>query len=82
MVNYLDWEAMMQVVVWFLLATFVHFYSNENLPYNIRMVAFSRRRKQRKNGLNSVLKHLPELECTIVGEPTLIQLVTEKGCGT
>jgi acetylornithine deacetylase len=29
-----------------------------------------------KNKINSVLKGLPELECAIVGEPTLMQLAT------
>lgn len=63
-----------------LLATFVHFYCNENLPYNIVMVASAEEESSGKNGLNSVLKHLPELECAIVGEPTLMQLaVAEKG---
>ncbi|WP_426095806.1 M20 family metallo-hydrolase [Flavobacterium sp. DSR2-3-3] len=63
-----------------LLATFVHFYSNENLPYNIVIVASAEEESSGKNGLNSVLKHLPELECAIVGEPTLMQLaVAEKG---
>lgn len=63
-----------------LLATFVHFYSNETLPYNIVMVASAEEESSGKNGLNSVLKHLPELECAIVGEPTLMQLaVAEKG---
>jgi len=63
-----------------LLATFVHFYSNENLPYNIVMVASAEEESSGKNGLNSVLKHLPKLECAIVGEPTLMQLaVAEKG---
>ncbi|SFF19879.1 M20 family metallo-hydrolase [Flavobacterium xueshanense] len=63
-----------------LLATFVYFYSNENLPYNIVMVASAEEESSGKNGLNSVLKHLPELECAIVGEPTLMQLaVAEKG---
>ncbi|MFV5696246.1 M20 family metallo-hydrolase [Flavobacterium sp. LB3P122] len=63
-----------------LLATFVHFYSNENLPYNIVMVASAEEESSGKNGLNSVIKHLPELECAIVGEPTLMQLaVAEKG---
>jgi acetylornithine deacetylase len=63
-----------------LLATFVHFYSNENLPYNIVMVASAEEENSGKNGLNSVLKHLPELKCAIVGEPTLMQLaVAEKG---
>lgn len=63
-----------------LLATFVHFYANENLPYNIVVVASAEEESSGKNGLNSVLKHLPELECAIVGEPTLMQLaVAEKG---
>ena len=63
-----------------LLATFVYFYSTENLPYNIVMVASAEEESSGKNGLNSVLKHLPELDCAIVGEPTLMQLaVAEKG---
>jgi acetylornithine deacetylase len=63
-----------------LLATFVHFYSNENLPYNLVMVASAEEESSGKNGLNSVLKHLPELDCAIVGEPTLMQLaIAEKG---
>ena len=63
-----------------LLATFVHFYSHENLPYNIVMVASAEEESSGKNGLNSVLKHLPELDCAIVGEPTLMQLaIAEKG---
>ena len=63
-----------------LLATFVHFYNQENLAYNIVMVASAEEESSGKNGLNSVLKHLPELDCAIVGEPTLMQLaIAEKG---
>lgn len=63
-----------------LLATFAHFYSNEKLPYNIVMVASAEEESSGKNGLNSVLKHLPKLDCAIVGEPTLMQLaIAEKG---
>ncbi len=63
-----------------LMATFVHFYTNENLLYNIVMVASAEEESSGKNGLNSVLKHLPQLDCAIVGEPTLMQLaVAEKG---
>lgn len=63
-----------------LLATFVHFYTHENLPYNIVMVASAEEESSGKNGLNSVLKHLPKLDCAIVGEPTLMQLaIAEKG---
>lgn len=63
-----------------LLATFVHFYTAENLPYNIVIVASAEEESSGKKGLNSVLKNLPELECAIVGEPTLMQLaIAEKG---
>ncbi|OAB29714.1 acetylornithine deacetylase [Flavobacterium fryxellicola] len=63
-----------------LLATFTYFYSDENLPYNIVMVASAEEESSGKKGLNSVLKHLPPLDCAIVGEPTLMQLaIAEKG---
>jgi acetylornithine deacetylase len=63
-----------------LLATFVHFYQQENLPYNLVMVASAEEESSGKKGLNSVLQHLPELDCAIVGEPTLMQLaIAEKG---
>jgi acetylornithine deacetylase len=63
-----------------LLATFVYFYQLKNLSHNIVIVASAEEESSGKNGLNSVLKHLPELECAIVGEPTLMQLaIAEKG---
>jgi acetylornithine deacetylase len=63
-----------------LMATFVYFYAKENLSHNIVMVASAEEESSGKKGLNSVLKHLPELDCAIVGEPTLMQLaVAEKG---
>ncbi|TDD97467.1 M20 family metallo-hydrolase [Flavobacterium cellulosilyticum] len=63
-----------------LIATFTHFYAFKNLPYNIVIVASAEEESSGKNGLNSVLKHLPKLECAIIGEPTLMQLaVAEKG---
>lgn len=63
-----------------LLATFTYFYSNENLSHNIVMVASAEEESSGKNGLNSVLKHLPQLELAIVGEPTQMELaIAEKG---
>jgi acetylornithine deacetylase len=63
-----------------LLATFTHFYPRENLPYNMVVVASAEEESSGKNGLNSVLKHLPKLDFAIVGEPTLMQLaIAEKG---
>ena len=63
-----------------LLATFVHFYAMENLSHNIFIVASAEEESSGPNGLNSVLKHLPKLDCAIVGEPTEMQLaIAEKG---
>lgn len=63
-----------------LIATFTHFYEAENLPYNLVMVASAEEESNGPNGLNSVLKHLPTLDCAIVGEPTEMQLaIAEKG---
>jgi acetylornithine deacetylase len=63
-----------------ILATFTHFYATENLSHNIVMVASAEEESSGPNGLNSVLKHLPELDCAIVGEPTEMQLaIAEKG---
>ncbi len=63
-----------------LMATFTYFYDRDNLPYNIVIVASAEEESSGKKGLNSVLKSLPELDCAIVGEPTLMQLaIAEKG---
>ena len=63
-----------------LLAAFNYFYGTENIPYNIVMVASAEEESSGPNGLNSVLKHLPKLDCAIVGEPTEMQLaIAEKG---
>lgn len=63
-----------------LLATFTYFYLAQDLSYNLVIVASAEEESSGPNGLNSVLKHLPELDCAIVGEPTEMQLaIAEKG---
>lgn len=63
-----------------LMATFTYFYDAENLPYNLVIVASAEEESSGPDGLNSVLKHLPTLDCAIVGEPTEMQLaIAEKG---
>ncbi len=63
-----------------LLATFSYFYENENLSHNLVIVASAEEENSGQSGLNSVLKKLPEIDCAIVGEPTLMQLaIAEKG---
>lgn len=63
-----------------LLATFTYFYAHDNLPYNILFAGTAEEESSGPNGLNGLLKHLPEIECAIVGEPTQMQLaIAEKG---
>ena len=63
-----------------LLAAFTHLYESENFSHNIVIVASAEEESSGQNGLNSVLKFLPEIDCAIVGEPTQMQLaIAEKG---
>lgn len=63
-----------------LIAAFTHFYAQENLKYNLVIVASAEEENSGKNGLNSVLKIIPKIDVAIVGEPTLMNLaVAEKG---
>ena len=63
-----------------LIATFTHFYEQENLKYNFVVVASAEEESSGTKGLNSVLQYLPEINFAIVGEPTLMNLaVAEKG---
>lgn len=63
-----------------LLATFVQFYPEENLKYNLIIVASAEEENSGSNGLNSVLSKLPEIDFAIVGEPTEMHLaISEKG---
>ncbi len=63
-----------------LIATFTHFYEQENLKYNLVLVASAEEESSSKNGLNSMLPIIPKIDVAIVGEPTLMQLaVAEKG---
>ena len=63
-----------------LLATFTHFYQQENLKYNLVIIASAEEESSGDNGLNSMLSIIPSIDVAIVGEPTLMQLaVAEKG---
>lgn len=63
-----------------LIATFTHFYDKSDLEYNLVIVASAEEENSGLNGLNSVLKSLPNIDVAIVGEPTLMNLaVAEKG---
>jgi acetylornithine deacetylase len=63
-----------------LMTTFTHFYAQENLNYNLVIVASAEEENSGKNGLNSMLPIIPHIDVAIVGEPTLMNLaVAEKG---
>ncbi|MDO6601195.1 M20 family metallo-hydrolase [Arenibacter palladensis] len=63
-----------------LIATFTHFYDQENLSHNIVLVASAEEESSGPNGLNSMLQILPKIDVAIVGEPTLMNLaIAEKG---
>ncbi|MFC4095186.1 M20 family metallo-hydrolase [Euzebyella saccharophila] len=63
-----------------LIATFTHYYAEENLNHNILMVASMEEESSGPNSLRGLLPRLPHIDVAIVGEPTLLDLaIAEKG---
>ncbi|WP_228852490.1 M20 family metallo-hydrolase [Aegicerativicinus sediminis] len=63
-----------------LLSVFAYFFSRKDLQYNLVMVASAEEESSGPNGLNSMLKIIPNIDVAIVGEPTQMHLaVAEKG---
>jgi len=63
-----------------LITTFLHFYDQENLQYNLCLAATGEEEISGKNGIEFILPDLGLLDFAIVGEPTLMQLaIAEKG---
>lgn len=63
-----------------LIATFLHFYPQENLKYNIVIATTAEEENSGKGGLESIIPELGELDFAIIGEPTLMDLaIAEKG---
>jgi len=63
-----------------LIATFTYFYEQEDLKYNLVLVASAEEENSGPNGLNSMLSIIPKIDVAIVGEPTLMNLaIAEKG---
>jgi acetylornithine deacetylase len=63
-----------------LLTTFLHFYEQKGLKYNLALAATAEEEISGRNGLELILPELGVLEVAVVGEPTLMQLaVAEKG---
>ncbi|MEO7922800.1 MAG: M20 family metallo-hydrolase [Chitinophagaceae bacterium] len=63
-----------------LIAAFLYFYDKKDLSYNLAVAATAEEEISGTGGIEHVLKYLPEIDCAIVGEPTLMQLaVAERG---
>lgn len=63
-----------------LLATFLYFYENSELAYNLIFAASAEEEISGKDGVELLIKSLPKIDLAIVGEPTLMDMaVAEKG---
>ncbi len=63
-----------------LIATFLHFYYQQNLKYNVVFAASAEEEISGLNGIEAVCKVLPKMDFGIVGEPTKMDMaIAEKG---
>jgi acetylornithine deacetylase len=63
-----------------IIATFLHFYNQENLKYNIAIATTAEEENSGKGGLESIIFELGKLDFAIIGEPTSMDLaIAEKG---
>lgn len=63
-----------------LIATFLYYYDKANLKYNFILAATAEEEISGKDGVESLLPHLPAIDFAIVGEPTQLNLaVAERG---
>lgn len=63
-----------------LLAVFMHFNMQEDLPFNLIYAATAEEEVSGANGMESILKELGKIDLAIVGEPTKMQMaIAEKG---
>jgi len=63
-----------------LLATFLHFYQREDLPYNLLYAATAEEEISGSNGIAAVKEQFGDIAVGIVGEPTQMHLaIAEKG---
>jgi len=63
-----------------LLGTFLHFYNQENLPFNLVFAASAEEEISGKDGMEYLFPTLPKIDFAIVGEPTLLDIaIAERG---
>lgn len=63
-----------------LIATFLHFYNDKELKYNLVLAATAEEEISGKGGIEYLLDELPKIDFAIVGEPTQMNMaIAEKG---
>ncbi|MFC4212799.1 M20/M25/M40 family metallo-hydrolase [Pedobacter lithocola] len=63
-----------------LISTFLYFYEQENLPFNLCLAATAEEENSGDKGIKSILNHLKPISFAIVGEPTCMEMaIAEKG---
>ena len=63
-----------------LIATFLHFYNQTDLPFNLCLAATAEEENSGQKGIKCILDDLMPISFAIVGEPTNMQMaITEKG---
>jgi acetylornithine deacetylase len=63
-----------------LIASFLYYYSNPGLKYNLIIAATAEEEISGNNGVEALLPHLGQIDCGIVGEPTEMRMaVAERG---
>ncbi len=63
-----------------LIATFLYFYLDEDLRYNLILAVSAEEENSGLGGIESVLPHLGKIDFGIVGEPTLMEMaIAERG---
>lgn len=63
-----------------LISTFLHFYDQPDLPYNIMLAITAEEEISGTGGISMVLPYFRTPDCAIIGEPTLLQMaVAERG---
>jgi acetylornithine deacetylase/succinyl-diaminopimelate desuccinylase-like protein len=63
-----------------LIATFLHYYNDQHLKYNLVLAATAEEEISGAGGIEKIWKQLPPIDFAIVGEPTLCQMaIAEKG---
>jgi acetylornithine deacetylase len=63
-----------------LMVTFIYYYNNPNLQYNLIFAASAEEENSGANGIEKILPAIGPIDFGIVGEPTLMQMaVAEKG---